>query len=196
MDLSQPQAILGKSVDQRKQDYDLLKKSLNEKIRDKIAERDNMIESYKTNLRVSEAGAPIQIGGQEFFSQPFKDIKRSTMEKIEEENKKAYDMQKRQLVPTAGNIGNWILTNVMTMNPIERAKMQKYINEMDERELYKFNLGRGMDPDNLIRFEDILRYKTNDPALMGVNTTRYINKRDQKSEGGITGLRSKYEYKK
>ena len=32
-----------------------------------------MIESYKTNLRVSEAGAPIQIGGDEFFSQPFKD---------------------------------------------------------------------------------------------------------------------------
>jgi len=31
---------------------------------------------------------------------------------------------------------------------------------------------------------------------MGVNTTKYINKRDQKSEGGITGLRSKYEYKK
>ena len=58
-----------------------LKKSLNEKIRDKIEERDGMIESYKTNLRVSEAGAPIQIGGQEFFSQPFKDIKRSTMEK-------------------------------------------------------------------------------------------------------------------
>ena len=196
MDLSQPQAILGKSLDQRKEDYEILKKSLNEKIRDAIAERDGMIESYKTNLRVSEAGAPIQIGGQEFFSQPFKDIKRSTMEKIEEENKKAYDMQKRQLVPTAGNIGNWILTNVMTMDPIEKAKMQKYINEMDERELYKFNLERGMDPDNLIRFEDILRYKSEAPELMGVNTTKYINKRDRNSEGGITGLRSKYEYKK
>ena len=61
------------------------------------------------------------------------------------------------------------------MNPQEKIKMQKYINEMDERELYKFNLERGMDPDNLIRFEDILRYKTNDPALMGVNTTKYVN---------------------
>ena len=196
MDLSQPQAILGKSTDQRKKDYELLKKSLNEKIRDKVEERDNMIKSYKTNLQVSEAGAPIQIGGQEFFSQPFKDIKRSTMEKIEEENKEAYDMQKRQLVPTAGNIGNWLLNNVFTMNPQERAQMQKYINEMDEKELYKFNLERGMDPDNLIRFEDILNYKTTSPELMGVNTTKYINKRDQKSEGGITELRSKYEYKK
>jgi hypothetical protein len=196
MDLSQPQAILGKSVDQRKQDYEILKQSLNEKIRDKITERDNMIESYKTNLRVSEAGAPIQIGGNEFFSQPFKDIKAATMEKIEDENREAYEMQKRQLIPTAGNIGNWLLTNIFTMNPQERAELQRQINNMDERELYRFNLQRGMDPDNLIRFEDILRYKTNDPSLMGVNTTKYINKRDQKSEGGITTLRSKYEYKK
>ena len=105
-------------------------------------------------------------------------------------------MQKRQLIPTAGNIGNWLLTNIFTMNPQERAELQRQINNMDERELYRFNLQRGMDPDNLIRFEDILRYKTNDPALMGVNTTQYINKRDRNSEGGITQLRSKYEYKK
>ena len=72
-----------------------LKKSLNEKIRDKVEERDNMIKSYKTNLQVSEAGGPIQIGGQEFFSQPFKDIKSATMDKITEENRKAYDMQKK-----------------------------------------------------------------------------------------------------
>jgi len=196
MDLSKPQATLGKSVDQRKKDYELLKKSLNEKIRDKVEERDNMIKSYKTNLQVSEAGGPIQIGGQEFFSQPFKDIKSATMDKITEENRKAYDMQKRQLNFTSGNIGNFLQNQIFTMNPQERAQMQKYINEMDERELYKFNLERGMDPDNLIRFEDILNYKTTSPELTGVNTTKYINKRDRNSEGGITGLRSKYEYKK
>ena len=155
-----------------------------------------MVESYKTNLRVSEAGAPIQIGNQEFFSKPFKDIKRSTMDKIAEENKDAYETQKRQVNFTSGNIGNFLQNEIFTMNPQERSKMQKYINEMDERELYKFNLQRGMDPDNLIRFEDLLRYKTEAPELMGVNTTKYINKRDLKSEGGITGLRSKYEYKK
>ena len=104
--------------------------------------------------------------------------------------------KKRQLNFTSGNIGNFLQNQIFTMNPQERTQMQKYINEMDERELYKFNLERGMDPDNLIRFEDILNYKTTSPELMGVNTTKYINKRDQKSEGGITGLRSKYEYKK
>ena len=67
---------------------------------------------------------------------------------------------------------------------------------MDERELYKFNLSRGMDPDNLIRFEDLLNIKSSNPDLMGVNTTKYVNYDDQKAEGGIIGLRSKYEYKK
>jgi hypothetical protein len=184
------------TIEDKKEYYNTLKKESNEEIAKAIQERDNMIESYKTNLRVSEAGAPIQIGGNEFFSQPFKDIKEETIDRIEEENKFSYPMQKRQLVPTAGNIGNWLLNNVMTLDPQEKIKMQKYINEMDERELYKFNLERGMDPDNLIRFEDILRYKTRYPELMGVNTTKYINRADRKSEGGITGLRSKYEYKK
>ena len=74
-----------------------------------------MVESYKTNLRVSEAGAPIQIGNQDFFSKPFKDTKRATMDKIESENKNAYDMQKRQVNYTAGKYGNWLLNNVFTL---------------------------------------------------------------------------------
>ena len=188
--------VLTPDPEKSKADYNVLKKNLNEEIKNKIQERDNMVESYKTNLRVSEAGAPIQIGGNEFFSQPFKDIKQSTMDKIAEENRKAYNMQKRQVNFTSGNIGNFLQNNIFTMNPQEKAELQRQINNMDERELYKFNLSRGMDPDNLIRFEDILRYKTNDPSLMGVNTTKYVNYDDRKAEGGITGLRSKYEYKK
>ena len=196
MDLSKTKLGLGESIDQRKKDYSILKKQLNEKIKNTIEERDGMVESYKTNLRVSEAGAPIQIGNQDFFSKPFKDTKRATMDKIESENKNAYDMQKRQVNYTAGKYGNWLLNNVFTLNSPEYREQQKLINEMDERELYKFNLERGMDPDNPIRIEDILRYKQTSPDLMGVNTTKYINKRDQKAEGGIIGLRSKYEYKK
>jgi len=196
MDLSKTKLGLGESIDQRKKDYSILKKQLNEKIKNTIEERDGMVESYKTNLRVSEAGAPIQIGNQDFFSKPFKDTRRATMDKIESENKNAYDMQKRQVNYLSGNIGNYLQNNIFTLDPVEKAKQQKLINEMDERELYKFNLQRGMDPDNLIRIEDILRYKQTSPDLMGVNTTKYINKRDQKAEGGIIGLRSKYEYKK
>ena len=176
MDLSQPQAILGKSIDQRKEDYGILKKQLNAEIAEKMSERDNMIESYKTNLQVSEAGAPINIGGNEFFSQPFKDIKRTTLDKIEEENKASYPMQKRQVNYTSGNLGNFLQNEIFTLNSPKYKEQQRLINEMDERELYKFNLQRGMDPDNLIRFEDILNLKSNYPELMGVNTTKYINK--------------------
>ncbi len=53
-----------------------------------------------------------------------------------------------------------------------------------------------MDPDNLIRAEDLLNIKSSNPNLMGVNTTKYVNYDDRKAEGGITTLRSKYEYKK
>ncbi len=188
--------VLTPDLEKSKSDYNVLKKNLNEEIKNKIQERDNMVESYKTNLRVSEAGAPIQIGGNEFFSQPFKDIKQSTMDKIAEENRKAYDMQKRQVNFTSGKYGNFLQNNIFTMNPQEKAALQKQINNMDERELYKFNLSRGMDPDNLIRFEDLLNIKSSNPDLMGVNTTKYVNYDDRKAEGGITELRSKYEYKK
>ena len=188
--------VLTPDLEKSKADYEVLKKNLNEEIKNKIQERDNMVESYKTNLRVSEAGAPINIGGQEFFSKPFKDIKRATMDKIAEDNRKAYDMQKRQVNFTSGNIGNFLQNNIFTMNPQEKAELQRQINNMEERELYKFNLSRGMDRDNLIRAEDLLNIKSSNPDLMGVNTTKYVNYDDRKAEGGITGLRSKYEYKK
>jgi len=184
------------TIEDKKEYYNTLKKESNEEIAKAISERDNMVRSYKTNLQVSEAGAPINIGGEEFFGKPFRDIKAETMDRIAEENKFSYPMQKSQLNFTSGNIGNWIENNFMTLNPQEKAELQKQIKNMDERELYKFNLSRGMDPDNLIRFEDILRYKTRYPELMGGNTTKYINRADRKAEGGITGLRSKYEYKK
>jgi len=188
--------VLTPDLEKSKSDYNVLKKNLNEEIKNKIQERDNMVESYKTNLRVSEAGAPIQIGGNEFFSQPFKDIKQATMDKIASDNKTAYDTQKRQVNYTAGKYGNWLLNNVFTLNSPEYREQQRLINNMDERELYKFNLQRGMDPDNLIRVEDLLNIKSSNPDLMGVNTTKYVNYDDRKAEGGITGLRSKYEYKK
>ena len=188
--------VLTPDLEKSKADYDVLKKNLNEEIKNKIQERDNMAKSYKTNLQVSEAGAPINIGGQEFFSKPFKDVKRATMDKIAEDNRKAYDMQKRQVNFTSGKYGNFLQNNIFTMNPQEKAELQRQINNMDERELYKFNLSRGMDPDNLIRAEDLLNIKSSNPDLMGVNTTKYVNYDDRKAEGGITTLRSKYEYKK
>ena len=197
--LSKTKLGLGESIDQRKTDYGILKKSLNEEIKNKIEERDGMVESYKTNLRVNEAGAPIQIGNQDFFSKPFRDIKRTALDKIESENKASFPMQKEQRKFTSGNIGNFIENELITLNPKKNRNEERLIKEMAEnypQELYRFNLERGMDPDNLIRVEDILDLKSKYPQLMGVNTTKYVKQADRKAEGGITGLRSKYEYKK
>ena len=83
-----------------------------------------MIESYKTNLRVDEAGAPINIGGNEFFSKPFKDIKRTTLDKIEEENKASYPMQKRQVNYTSGNLGNFLQNEIFTLNSPKYKEQQ------------------------------------------------------------------------
>ena len=196
INLSKTKLGLGESIDQRKTDYGILKKSLNEEIKNKIEEQQGMVESYKTNLRVNEAGAPIQIGNKDFFSKPFRDIKRTALDKIESENKASYPMQKRQVNYTSGNLGNFLQNEIFTLNSPKYKEQQRLINEMDERELYKFNLQRGMDPDNLIRFEDLLDLKSKYPQLMGVNTTKYVKQADRKAEGGIIGLRSKYEYKK
>ena len=199
IDLSKTKLGLGESIDQRKTDYGILKKSLNEEIKNKIEERDGMVESYKTNLRVNEAGAPIQIGNKDFFSKPFKDIKRTALDKIESENKASFPMQKEQRKFTSGNIGNFIENEIITLNAKKNREEERLIKEMAEnypQELYRFNLERGMDPDNLIRVEDILDLKSKYPQLMGVNTTKYVKQADRKAEGGIIGLRSKYEYKK
>ena len=191
IDLSQPQATLGKSLNQRKEDYGILKNQLNKKIASAIEDRDGLARSYKTNLQVSEAGAPISIGNKDFFSKPFQDTKRAAFDKIKSDNAKSYDMQKRQLNFTSGNAGNFLQNNIFTMDPIEKSKQQKLINEMDERELYKFNLQRGMDPDNLVRAEDVLRYSSTSPDIMGVNTTKYVNYDDRKARGGIMSLTNK-----
>jgi len=190
INLSQPQATLGKSLNQRKEDYGILKNQLNKKIASAIEDRDGLARSYKTNLQVSEAGAPISIGNKDFFSKPFQDTKRAAFDKIKSDNAKSYDMQKRQLNFTSGNAGNFLQNNIFTMDPIEKSKQQKLINEMDERELYKFNLQRGMDPDNLVRAEDVLRYSSTSPDVMGVNTTKYVNRSD-KAQGGIMSLNGK-----
>ena len=48
-----------------------------------------------------------------------------------------------------------------------------------------------MDPDNLVRAEDVLRYSSTSPDIMGVNTTKYVNYDDRKARGGIMSLTNK-----
>ena len=121
------------------------------------------------------------------LTQPSKDIKAAAFEDLTEKKKKAFDTQSKQLNTEAGPIGNWLLNNLFTFDPLGKAKEQAYITEMAENyppELYRYNLERGVDPDNPVTF-DATSNLISKPEL-GFNF----------SEGGITSLRSKYEYKK
>ena len=148
----------------------------------------------------------------EDLTQPSKDIKSAAFENLTKERLKAFDTKSLQSDPEVGSVWNSLRTNLLNtqsiprtlttavdfINPFtplpelddlksDRARYEDQLKEMKEkypREFYLHNLQRGMDRDNPITVEaaDNLAVK---PEL-GINF----------SEGGITSLRSKYEYKK
>ena len=121
------------------------------------------------------------------LTQPSKDIKAAAFEDLAAQKRKVFDTQSKQLNTEAGPIGNWLLNNIFTTDARGKTKEQAYIDEMAKnypQELYRYNLERGVDPDNPVTF-DATSNLISKPEL-GFNF----------SEGGITTLRSKYEYKK
>jgi len=125
----------------------------------------------------------------EDLTKPSKDIKTAAFEDLTQKKKKVFDTQSKQLNTEAGPIGNWLLNNIFTLDPLGKAKEQAYIDEMAKnypQELYKYNLERGVDPDNPITFDASLNLMSKPELGFSV----------PKAEGGITTLRSKYEYKK
>ena len=121
--------------------------------------------------------------------QPSKDIKAAAFEDLAAKKRKAFKTQSRQLNTEAGPIGNWLLNNIFTTDARGKAKEQAYIDEMAKnypQELYRYNLERGVDPDNPITFDASLNLMSKPELGFSV----------PKAEGGITTLRSKYEYKK
>ena len=146
------------------------------------------------------------------LTKPSKDIKAAAFEDLAAQKRKVFDTQSRQVNTEAGPIGNKLFNSLFTKDsykkllpqnlpstlnqmipfmpftPVtEKEKEQAYINEMAKnypQELYRYNLERGVDPDNPVTF-DATSNLIAKPEL-GFNF----------SEGGITSLRSKYEYKK
>ena len=163
-------------------------------------------EQYKTDLAVSEAGSPIQIKD---VMQPAKDVKKAAFDLLEEEQIKNYPTTSEQVNtesgPIAEKIYNSILTKdsykkllpqnllstfnqmipFMTFKPVtEKEKQAALIKNMEPRERYLYNLARGEDPDNPITISETANFMDKNKRAIGF------------SEGGITTLRSKYEYKK
>ena len=148
----------------------------------------------------------------EDLTQPSKDIKSAAFENLTKERLKAFDTKSLQSDPEVGSVWNSLRTNLLNtqsiprtlttavdfINPFtplpelddlksDRARYEDQLKEMKEkypREFYLHNLQRGMDRDNPITVEAATNLAVK-PEL-GINF----------SEGGITSLRSKYEYKK
>ncbi len=163
-------------------------------------------EQYKTDLAVSESGGPIQIKD---ITQPIKDTKKAAFDLFEEEQIKNFPTTSKQVNTERGPIGNKIFNSIFTKDsykkllpqnflstfnqmipfmdykPVtEKEKEQALIDNMEPRERYLYNLARGQDPDNPITINETANFMDKNKKAIGF------------AEGGITGLRSKYEYKK
>ena len=148
----------------------------------------------------------------EDLTKPSKDIKSAAFENLTKERLKSFDQKSLQSDTEVGSIWNSLRTNLLNtqsiprtlttavdfINPFtplpklddlrsDRARYEAQLKEMKKkypREFYLENLQRGMDRDNPLTVEAVTNLAIK-PEL-GINF----------SEGGITGLRSKYEYKK
>ena len=139
--------------------------------------------SLRTNLQVQEAGAPIDINVDEQWKQSFENVRSAGIDYRTQQANEAYDTQKRQVNPGAGEIGNWLLNNIFTLNAREKADLQKQLNDMDEKELYRYNLQRGISPDQPLSGQSALEFILQNPEIFGSPQSYF--------DGGIASLRRK-----
>jgi len=139
--------------------------------------------SLRTNLRVQEAGAPIDINVDEQWKKSFENVRSSGIDYRTKQAKEVYDTQKRQVNPGAGKIGNWLLNNIFTLNAREKADLQRQLNDMDEKELYRYNLQRGISPDQPLSGQSTLEFILQNPEIYGSPQSYF--------DGGIASLRRK-----
>ena len=137
--------------------------------------------SLQTNVRVDEAGAPIDINVDDKMLDAYKNVRSTGIDYRTKQAKDAYETQKRLLHPEAGKIGNWLMTNIFTTDARRKAQEQAYINDMEERELYLYNQARGISPDQPLSGKGTVEFMLQNPKLFG-SPTSY-------STGGIAGVK-------
>jgi hypothetical protein len=101
------------------------------------------------------------------FAKPFAHLQMSAYEKLRKEKEAAYDMQSKQVHPEAGNIGDWLLRKIFTLDYKGKKEEQKRIKDMlafDPKELYRYNKARGLDPDAPVTLE-AYQNLASDPGL-------------------------------
>jgi len=107
-------------------------------MRDEVAEMEKTKESL-TGFYFGALGDKDASYGAEVFSKSLKSLSDTEFNASLEDRMKQAD-------PYAGGIGSWLNTNVFTLSPIERGKLQERIDVMNPEELREFNIERGVLP--------------------------------------------------
>ena len=143
-------------------------------------ENEKLIEDIAGQVSISKAGEVFptpnldQIAESRYtltnddFEKVFSGVKEAGIEKLKREKTKAFDVQSKQLDPEAGSIGDPILTHVFTLDAPEKIKEKERIEDMlkfSPQELYRYNLARGVDPDNPITQQSFENLVYEQPGL-------------------------------
>jgi len=175
--------------------------------------------SLNTNLQVEEAGAPIDINVDKQQQKAFSDLGKSSREFVQKRID-ASDLEKiaSQKDTTKGGIGDEVMSGVKgllsqgkfaydLLNPLSplpkwddwKPKDLKYKEQMaklkkeDPTMYYKMLMSEGVDPRINLNIPVQLEFEQKYPQF-GTQLSDSLTQ--NKAEGGITELRSKYEYKK
>ncbi len=157
--------------------------------------------SLNTNLQVQEAGAPIGINvdTQKAYSDLGSASREFVQNRIDASDPKVFE----QGDTTMGKIGSTIKETIMQPDFytgfFKQTKAQKDREDMEKLKIqdptmyYKMLMSEGVDPRIKLNIPVQLEFERNRPEF----GTQYSDSLTQnKAEGGITSLRSKYEYKK
>ena len=132
------------------------------------------------------------------FEMPFVGLREAAYQKLLKEKKAAFDVQSKQVDPEAGPIGDvlqnyafnlpaWHPKHLLLQEEAPHLKEKRHIKEMsdfDPKELYRYNIARGVDPDYPITAQSWENLKSKYPGLglAGGGRAGYMG-------GGITGIR-------
>ena len=185
---------------------DDLQKNLDVYMERKNAGQAEAIEGIAGQVSISKAGEVFpspnldQIAESRYtltneeFGKAFTDVQEAGIEKLKKEKTKAFDVQSKQVDTEAGSIGDplidfgfnvpaWHWKSILGVEEAPHLKERRHIKEMldfDPKELYRYNLARGVDPDNPITQESFENLVYEQPGL-GFSG----------AEGGIASLMKK-----
>ena len=115
----------------------------------------------------------------EEFAKAFTDVQEAGIEKLKKEKTKAFDVQSKQVDPEAGSIGDplidyafnlpaWHWKSILGLQEAPHLKEKRHIKEMldfDPKELYRYNIARGVDPDSPVTTQSWENLAAQHPGL-------------------------------